>query len=190
MAPGTIAGCCGPSLQTSSQRHEMNAGSSGGGSSSSSTTATNLTTEVVLVVARSRRRTLSSMENWVQCLPLLCMCTPMRMSSGSSNPTSELCTTREQVSGNSAADAGDESEPAGFVVGGDHQQSGSSRFSDETTGGRTATKKHRIPELKACPPAPRKPRAIARKRVQPIRFFTSPELEAFFSQYKLQAVKF
>jgi hypothetical protein len=26
--------------------------------------------------------------------------------------------------------------------------------------------------------------------VQPIRFFTSPELEAFFSQYKLQAVKF
>ena len=51
------------------------------------------------------------------------------------------------------------------------------------------SKEHRIPDVDVafCPPAPRKPRAMARRRrVQPTSFFNTPDFENFLSQHKVQ----
>lgn len=51
------------------------------------------------------------------------------------------------------------------------------------------SKEHRIPDVDVtfCPPAPRKPRAMARRRqrVQPTSFFNSPDFENFIAQHKV-----
>ncbi|KAL2652999.1 hypothetical protein R1flu_021127 [Riccia fluitans] len=49
-------------------------------------------------------------------------------------------------------------------------------------------KRHRIPETFDYPPAPKKPRAIARRRVQPSSFFSPPDFDSFlpFHRSKLQ----
>nr|PNR50121.1 hypothetical protein PHYPA_012018 [Physcomitrium patens] len=51
------------------------------------------------------------------------------------------------------------------------------------------SKEHRIPEVDVtfCPPAPRKPRAMARRRrMQPTSFFNTLDFENFLSQHKVQ----
>lgn len=51
------------------------------------------------------------------------------------------------------------------------------------------SKEHRIPEvdISFCPPAPRKPRATARRRrVQPTSFFNTSDFENFLSQHKVE----
>lgn len=48
---------------------------------------------------------------------------------------------------------------------------------------------HRIPDVDVtfCPPAPRKPRAMSRRRrVQPTSFFSAPDFENFLSHRKVQ----
>lgn len=50
---------------------------------------------------------------------------------------------------------------------------------------------HRIPDVDVtfCPPAPRKPRAMSRRRrVQPTSFFTTPDFETFLSHRKVQVI--
>jgi len=50
------------------------------------------------------------------------------------------------------------------------------------------SKEHRIPDVDVgfCPPAPRKPRAMARRRrVQPTSFFNTPDFENFIAQHKV-----
>ena len=51
------------------------------------------------------------------------------------------------------------------------------------------SKEHKIPDVNVgfCPPAPRKPRAMARRRrVQPTSFFNTPDFVNFLSPHKVQ----
>lgn len=135
---------------------------------------TTTTTTATPEVTGSGRRRLS-LETWV-CLPIL---RPVRTSSSSSSGSS--CVTTSKVV---------EKETSKVVV--DEVVVVSAMAEDlEVAGGceTPKSKEHRIPDVDVtfCPPAPRKPRAMARRRrVQPTSFFNTPDFENFLSQHKVQ----
>lgn len=158
MAP-TTAGCC-PILQTLT--HEpMETGGSG------------------------RRRL--SLDSWV-CLPLL---RPVRTVShhqamSQQSSAASCCPKQDGMSAASTM-----SLDISFTGGAGAGESDEGGFARESGGGceTPKAKEHRIPDVDVgfCPPAPRKPRAMARRRrVQPTSFFHAPDFEIFLSQAKLQ----
>lgn len=124
----------------------------------------------------SGRRRLS-LDSWV-CLPMLW---PVRTSTSTSQVSSSgsSCATLKDLPHVKALslDVGEEKAAA---AAGTQLESGC-----ETP----KSKEHRIPDVDVgfCPPAPRKPRAMARRRrrVQPTSFFNSPDFENFISQHKV-----
>lgn len=120
-------------------------------------------------VGSGRRRL--SLDSWV-CLPIL---RPVRTASSSSSESS--CTTQKELSHT-------KSLTLDVSITGEDEA-----FSKESGCETPKSKEHRIPEvdISFCPPAPRKPRAMARRRrVQPTSFFNTPDFENFLSQHKVQ----
>lgn len=124
-----------------------------------------------LEMGTGRRRL--SLDSWV-CLPILW---PVRTpgSSGSSTTT----TPQKEFSHAKALTVDVTVEEKLAAITGTQLESGC-----ETP----KSKEHRIPDVDVgfCPPAPRKPRAMARRRrVQPTSFFNTPDFENFIAQHKV-----
>lgn len=125
-------------------------------------------------VGSGRRRL--SLDSWV-CLPIL---RPVRTASSTSSQlssTGSSCTTQKDL-------------PPAKTLTLDVTFTGEDDALTRESGCETPkSKEHRIPDVDVgfCPPAPRKPRAMARRRrVQPTSFFNTPDFENFLSQHKVQ----
>lgn len=126
-------------------------------------------------VGSGRRRL--SLDSWV-CLPIL---RPVRTASSASS----------QVSSTGSSCATTQKDlPQAKTLALDVAFTGEDETLTRESGCETPkSKEHRIPDVDVgfCPPAPRKPRAMARRRrVQPTSFFNTPDFDNFLSQHKVQ----